>query len=62
MYVERCHLDHTVCEILGSRQIGGTWTTSAGNNYNLTRSGMFYDPAGMPGGTSPPHGIRPGNG
>ncbi|MFD9789357.1 hypothetical protein ACFWXK_00235 [Streptomyces sp. NPDC059070] len=47
MYVERCHLDHTVCEILGQRQAGGDWTISAGanSNYYITRSGMFYDPS-----------------
>ncbi|MEV8529387.1 hypothetical protein AB0451_35480 [Streptomyces sp. NPDC052000] len=44
MYVERCHLDHTVCEILGQRQAGGSWTTDSTPNYYLTRSAMYYDP------------------
>ncbi|MFG3137793.1 hypothetical protein ACGFZA_16475 [Streptomyces sp. NPDC048211] len=45
MYIERCHNDHTVCEILGETQPGteGRTVSSSSPNYSLTRSPMYYD-------------------
>ncbi|MER5277879.1 hypothetical protein ABT025_19280 [Streptomyces sp. NPDC002809] len=46
MYIERCHNDYTVCEILGETQPGADGKTVSdpeSSNYSITRSPMYYD-------------------